>query len=318
LRKCRAALAIAVGLRFIGCVQFKDYYAILGVPKTASQDDIRKAFRKLARQYHPDVAKDKKAAEAKFKEINEANEVLSDAEKRQRYDTLGSDWDKRGVPPQGARGGAGGGFQGGAGFSDFFEAFFGGANAGRGQARNPFSGFGRTAPRRRGEDLEYELPVTVEEALKGGKKSFSIPRDGRSETITVTVPVGVRAGQRIRLSGQGGQGVGGAEAGDLYLLVAISPHPDYRVDGADLVREIALTAAQAVLGGEVEVATPDGTVKLKIPAGTQPRQKFRLKGRGLPSGAAGARGDFFAEAKVVIPTTLTAEQRKHWEALAKL
>ena len=300
-------------MRLIIGVQFKDYYAILGVSKTATQDEIRKAFRKLARVHHPDVAKDKKAAETKFKEINEANEVLSDPEKRQRYDSLGADWDKGGgVPPHGG----GGGFQSGAGFSDFFEAFFGGVPGGRGRGANPFSGFGRTAPKRRGDDLEYELPVSVEEALHGGKKSFSIPRDGRSETITVNVPRGVRAGQRIRLSGQGGAGIGGGESGDLFLLVAIAPHPDYRVEGADLIREIPVTASAAVLGGDLEVNTPDGSVKLKIPAGTQPRQKFRIKGRGLPSGSDGARGDFFAEARVVIPTTLTAEQRRLWEALA--
>ncbi len=301
-------------LRFIGAVQFKDYYATLGVPKSAPQEDIRKAFRKLARQFHPDVAKDKKAAESKFKEINEANEVLSDPVKRQRYDTLGPDWDKAG---QGGprHGGGGAGHHGGAGFSDFFEAFFGGAGQPQ-QGRNPFSGFGRQAPKRRGEDLEYELPVSVEEALSGGKKSFSIPREGRAETITVSVPKGVRAGQRIRLSGQGGAGMG-ADAGDLYLLIAIAPHAEYRVEGADLIHEIPVTISVAVLGGEVEVVTPDGSVKLKIPPGTQPRQKFRLKGRGLPSGSAGGRGDFFAEARVVIPATLTAEQRRLWEALAK-
>lgn len=315
----RATLAERAGIRLNGRVQFKDYYATLGVPKSASQDDVRKAFRKLARQFHPDVAKDKKVAEAKFKEINEANEVLSDPVKRQQYDTLGADWDKPGRGPQ-QRPGQGGGFQGGAGFSDFFEAFFGGAQASAGRGRaggNPFSGFGRQAPKRRGDDLEYELPVSVEEALNGGKKSFSIPRDGRSETITVTIPKGVRAGQRIRLSGQGGAGIG-TEAGDLYLLIAIAPDAGYRIDGVDLIREIPVPLSSAVLGGEIEVLTPDGAVKLKIPAGTQPRQKFRLKGRGLPSGAAGLRGDFFAEAKVVIPTQLTAEQRKLWESLAVL
>lgn len=295
-------------------MQFKDYYAILGVPKTASQDDIRKAFRKLARQHHPDVAKDKKSAEAKFKEINEANEVLSDPEKRQRYDSLGSDWDKAprggGVPPQWQR--TGGGMSGG-GFSDFFEAFFGGGGGG-----NPFGGFARSGSvKRRGEDLEYELPVSVEDALRGGKTAFSISRGNRSETITVTIPKGVRTGQRIRLAGQGGPGAGGAEAGDLFLLVAIAPHRDYRVEGADLIREIPVTVTAAVLGGEIEVETPDGTVKLKIPAGTQPRQKFRLKGRGLPSGPGGVRGDFFAEARVVIPTVLTAEQKALWESLAR-
>ncbi len=306
------ALAVRKKIRFIGDVQFKDYYAILGVPKTASQDDIRKAFRKLARQFHPDVAKDKKAAEAKFKEINEANEVLSDPDKRQRYDNLGPDWENGG----GRRGPGPGteGFQGGAGFSDFFEAFFGGGGQ-QARGRNPFGGMGRQPQKRRGQDLEYELPVTIEESLKGGKKSFTIPRNGRNETITVTIPVNVRAGQRIRLAGQGGEGIG-AEAGDLFLLINIAPHPDYRMEGSDLIREVPVTLTSAVLGGEVEVGTPDGSIKLKIPAGTQPRQKFRLKGRGLPSGAAGARGDFFAEARIVIPNILTAEQRKLWEELA--
>jgi curved DNA-binding protein len=298
---------------FIGAVQFKDYYAILGVPKTAAPDDIRKAFRKLARQHHPDVAKDKKAAEAKFKEINEANEVLSDPGKRRRYDELGSDWDKS--PRQAASGnweemfGRGGGFGGGGsdangGFSDFFEMFF-----------------GRSGKKRRGaekgEDVEFEIAVSIEDALHGGKRAFSIDRGGRTETITVTIPKGVRSGQRIRLSGQGGAGIGGAESGDLYLRVKLAPHGDYRVDGNDLIRQFPLPLATAVLGGETEVGTPDGTVKLKVPAGTQPGQKFRLKGRGLPSGPQ-ARGDFYAEAKVTVPTTLTEKERALWEELSSL
>ena len=300
-------------------MQFKDYYATLGVPKTASQDEIRKAFRKLARQHHPDVAKDKKAAETKFKEINEANEVLGDPQKRAKYDELGSDWNQPSRQQQ-ARSweemfgqGGGGGFDfgggrqnGGGGFSDFFEAFFGGRTAGGGGRR-------RTEARK-GEDVEFELPVTIEEILHGGKKAFAVERGGKRETITVSVPKGVRAGQRIRLAGQGEAGAGGS--GDLYLRVSIQGHPEYRVEGSDLIRSVPVSVVSAVLGGEVEVPTPDGTVKLKVPAGTQPGQKFRIKGRGLPSGP-DLRGDFYAEAKVTIPTQLTEKERAGWENLAK-
>lgn len=299
-------------------MQFKDYYAILGVPKTASQDEIRKAFRKLARQHHPDMAKekDKKAAEAKFKDLNEANEVLSDPEKRKRYDELGADWDK--VPQHRGGGGTGGaegwenifrrssgGFGGEEemGGNDFFEMFFGRRGKQKKRAQ-------------KGEDAEFEISVSIHDALDGGKQAFSIDRGGRTETITVTIPKGVRSGQRIRLAGQGAPGTGGAAAGDLYLRVNIVGGENYRIDGYDLIRAFTLPVTTAVLGGDAEVITPDGTVKLKVPAGTQPGQKFRLKGRGLPSGP-DTRGDFFAEAKVAIPTSLTATERKLWEQLAE-
>jgi curved DNA-binding protein len=292
-------------------VQFKDYYSVLGVPKTATQDEIRKAFRKLARQHHPDVAKDKKTAESKFKEINEANEVLSDPEKRKRYDELGADWNSPGRqgPPPGWQQGGGMDFGGGGGsFSDFFETFFRG---GGGKKRK--SGFGSFA--QRGNDVELELPVHIEEALQGGRKAFNLDRSGRAETVTVNIPRGVRAGQKIRLAGGGADGIGGGERGDLYLVVKLAPHVDYRADGFDLIRAVPVPVWAAVLGGDVEVPTPDGTVKMKIPAGTQPGQKFRLKGRGLPSGK-DTRGDFFAEAKVLLPTSLGEKERALWEQLA--
>ena len=295
-------------VRFYRRVQFKDYYAVLGVPKTATQDEIRKAFRKLARQHHPDVAKDKKTAETKFKELNEANEVLSDPEKRKRYDDLGADWDsprRQGPQPGGMDFGDGGG----GAFSDFFEAFFGGG----GGAKKRKPGFGAFA--QRGGDVELELAVMIEEALHGGRKALVLDRAGREETVTVNIPRGVRAGQKIRLAGQGGDGIGGGERGDLYLRVKIAPHLDYRTDGFDLIRAVPVPVWSAVLGGEVEVPTPDGAVKMKIPAGTQPGQKFRLKGRGLPSGK-DTRGDFFAEAKVLLPTSLGEKERALWEQLA--
>lgn len=307
-------------------VQYKDYYATLGVAKNATHDEIRKAFRKLARQYHPDVAKDKKTAEAKFKEINEAYEVLSDADKRQKYDTLGADWDRQPPPHHGAgrRGpGAdpygGGGFSfGGTGFSDFFEQFFGAGQAGAGRRKGGFTGFPGAAEEDRGGDVEADLLVTIEEALHGAKKAISFRRDGRSavQTFEVRIPKGVREGQRIRLAGQG-EGAGGHGAGDLYLRVRFERHPDYEVDGSDLVYELTVPVAKVVLGSEVEVPTPDGSVRLKIPTGSQPGRKFRLKGRGLPT-KSGERGDFFVKLEVLLPSRLEPEERELWEHLEKL
>jgi curved DNA-binding protein len=314
-------------------VQYKDYYATLGVAKNATKDDIRKAFRKLARQYHPDVAKDKKTAESKFKEINEAYEVLSDPEKRQKYDTLGADWDRVGQQPPPGWGGAGrrpggpnpfggpqgGGFSfGGTGFSDFFEQFFGGAQGGAGRRAGGFSGFPGAAEEERGSDIEADLLVTIEEALHGAKKAISFRRDGRSavQTFEVRIPKGVREGQKIRLAGQG-EGAGAHGAGDLYLVVRFERHPDYEIDGSDLIYELDVPVARVVLGTEVEVPTPDGSVRLKIPAGTQPGRKFRLKGRGLPT-KGGERGDFFVKLEVALPETVPAEERELWEKLAAL
>src|SRR5258708_3672274 len=226
-------------------VQYKDYYATLGVAKTASQDEIRKAFRKLARQYHPDVAKEKKTAEAKFKEINEAYEVLGDAEKRRRYDELGADWEHgRPQPPPGwGRGGGrhggfadGGGFSG-TGFSDFFEQFFGGSTFGGG--REGFPGYGGQQAAR-GNDIEADLLVTIEEALHGAKKKISFRRDSHShvETYEVRIPKGVREGQKIRLAGQGESAGRRGQAGDLYLIVRFEKHPDYTIDGSDLIYDL--------------------------------------------------------------------------------
>lgn len=309
-------------------MQYKDYYETLGVGKSASQDEIRKAFRKLARQHHPDVAKDKKAAEAKFKEINEAYEVLGDPEKRKKYDTLGADWERAGTaqPPPGwgsGMGGMGGGFGqrgaggsfGGTGFSDFFEQFFGGRAA---RGRGGFSGFGGVEEPLRGDDVEADLLVTLEEALHGAKKKISFRREGspRVETYEVRIPKGVREGQRIRLAGQGSAGAHGVPAGDLFLRVRLERHPDFHVEGADLAYDLEIPAWQAVLGVELEVPTPDGPVRLKVPPGSQPGRKFRLKGRGLPTGGTG-RGDFYVRLETTLPTTVTMEERELWERLAR-
>ena len=297
-------------------VQYKDYYATLGVPKSASHDEIRKAFRKLARVHHPDVAKDKKGAETKFKEINEAYEVLGDETKRQKYDTLGADWERGGARQQHGGGGFGdGGVSfGGTGFSDFFEQFFAG---GRGQARaNSFGGF---APQNvRGDDIEADLLVTIEEALHGAKKKISFRRSGSAgaESYEVRIPQGVRDGQKIRLAGQG-ESAGRGPAGDLYLRVRFAQHPDFRVEGSDLIHELELPPWKAVLGAEVAVPTPEGSVRVKIPAGSQPGKKLRLKGRGLPAGR-DARGDFYVQLAITLPRDVSDEERKVWEKLAAL
>ncbi len=311
-------------------MEFRDYYKTLGVAKTATADEIKKAFRKLARQHHPDLAKDKKAAEEKFKEINEAYEVLSDAEKRKKYDELGPNWQQAGAgfrPPPGwqqagggfgGMGGAGGyeeDFQfGGTGFSDFFEAFFG--RAARGGRRG--SAFHGEDMPLRGQDSEADIMVTLEEALHGSTRqiSFTRGRAGKVETYTVKIPKGVREGQRIRLAGIGGEGRGGGEAGDLYLRVRFERHPEFTVDGADVIHEVELPVTQAVLGCEVMIPTLDGRAKLKVPAGTQNGRKFRIPGKGLPQ-RGGTRGDFYAVIDVQLPGTLNAAQRAAWEAVAR-
>ena len=315
-------------------VQFRDYYETLGVPKTATEDEIRTAFRKLARKHHPDVAKDKKAAEEKFKEINEAYEVLSDAEKRKKYDQLGAGWNQPGgfqPPPGWEAQQPGGGFQqwqwgggenggvefefGGTGFSDFFEAFFGG-----GRGRSAFGGFGgRQATAERGADVEADIMVTLEEALHGSTRTVSLRRAGSNkvENYQVKIPRGVHEGQRIRLAGQGEAGVRGGKSGDLFLRVRLAKHPDFSVERRDLVHEVKIEPWQAVLGSELLVPTLEGNVRLKIPPGTQSGQRFRLRGRGLPS-TSGTRGNLYVDVQINVPKKLTEREREVWRELAKL
>ncbi|HWL53545.1 MAG TPA: J domain-containing protein [Chthoniobacteraceae bacterium] len=310
-------------------MQFKDYYKTLGVSKTASQSDIKSAFRKLARKYHPDMVKpaEREAAERRFKEINEAYEVLNDPEKRQKYDTLGSDWDRPQPPPGqgggfrrgGMRGQPGGGYTdfnvGGTGFSDFFEAFFGAGGGGR--QSNPFGGFGGgSAAPTRGADVEADLMVPLGEALRGARRKISLQRGGGEvQSYEIKIPAGVREGQRIRLGGQGEPAPSGGKPGDLFLIVRLAPPPDFRVDGSDLIHELEVPPWQAVLGGEIAVRTLDGTVKLKIPAGSQPGQRFRLRDRGMPKGG-GERGHLYVELGIAIPKQLSPKARELWEALA--
>jgi curved DNA-binding protein len=310
-------------------VEFKDYYDVLGVARTASDEEIKKAFRSLARKYHPDVAKDKTSAENRFKEINEANEVLSDPDKRRKYDELGANWSK----PEWQSAQQTGGFRrraeegsefhfDGTGFSDFFEQFFG--SRGR-----PSSGFGR-APEfgsgsspfpQPGQDIEGDILVTLDEIFHGSTRTIRLERtDSRTgqstmQTLRVKIPPGVREAQLIRLTGIGQEGIGGGDSGNLYLRVKLAKHPEFRVRGADLYHDLELSPFEAVLGAAVYLPTPDGMVSLKIPAGTTTGRQFRLRGKGLPTGE-GTRGDLYAVVSIQVPSQVSPDEKSLWEQLA--
>ena len=291
-------------------VKFRDYYEVLGVPRTATADEIKRAYRQLARKYHPDLkpASERAGAAELFKEINEANEVLSDPDKRAKYDALGPNW-KSGMdftPPSGA---ATNGANVSASWedigdvSDFFASLFGrsAGRSGRGQTRIVFPG----------SDVEAELSVTLEELLRGGRRRLQLP-GGR--TLEVEIPRGVRDGTVLRLAGQGERGSEGAPPGDLFLHVRLVPHARFRVVGDDLETDLSLWPWQAVLGAEVRVETLDGPVTLTIPPGTQNGRRLRLRGRGLPRGD-GQRGDLYAVVRITIPERPTAAERAAYEAL---
>lgn len=318
-------------------VTFKDYYSTLGVPRTASLDEIKKAHRKLARQHHPDRNPGDKEAEARFKEIQEAYDVLSDPAKRERYDRLGADWQEG----AGFRPGRDGGFrddEGGFGgeqhgeFSDFFESLFGGGRRG-------FRG-GATF-RVRGRDLEVEAPISLEEAHRGTTRTLSLTstepcpecggtgeRDDKvcdachgagarpaRKSIEVTIPAGVRDGTVLRLSGQGEPGRGGGPAGDLLVRVHLNPHPRFTLVGEDLLLELPVAPWEPVLGASVPVETLDGTVQLTIPAGSQGGQRLRLRGQGLAR-RDGGRGDLYVRLEVKVPTRPTPQEKELFERLA--
>ena len=296
-------------------VAFRDYYETLGIARDASPEDIRRAYRELAREYHPDVNK-QAGAEDRFKEISEAYEVLRDPEKRERYDRLGADW-KAGDDVSGAGGFADFAQRGGSGdvrvefgsgdFSDFFESIFGGrAQSSRGVR---FDGFPQ-----RGSDQGVLLELSLEEAAAGGRRHLSLA-DGRQ--YDVNIPRGVRDGQRIRLAGEGSKGAAGGPSGDLFLRARIRPDPRFRLEGRDLYVDLALAPWEAALGASVKVPTLDGNARLSVPHGSSSGRKLRLRGKGMP-GPRGGHGDLYAVVRIEVPKQLTAEERELFERLASV
>jgi curved DNA-binding protein len=314
-----------------------DYYQDLGVSRDADQSEIQRAYRRLARTYHPDVNKDP-GAEDRFKRTAEAYDVLSDPETRKRYDAFGADFRRvpEDVDPEswaraqrgrrsraGAGRGAGGTSEGFQSYQDFQDAdvnledlfgdlFGGGGLGGLGGARR-----GRSRGPLPGADQEAELELTIEEAYRGGRRSITLAGPDGSRNYEVNIPPGVTEGQRIRLSGQGGRGSDGARAGDLYLVVRIAPHPRYRVEGRDLHILLPLTPWEAALGASVPVETPDGEAKVTVPPGTSSGRRLRLRGRGLPA-PRGKPGDLIAEARVMVQRRLGDEEHRLYERLGEV
>lgn len=323
-------------------VQFRDYYEVLGVNRAASHDEIRKSYRKLARKYHPDVAEDKVLGEEKFKELNEAYEVLSDTEKRKKYDALGENWEHMGdftPPPGGSRAygfhdagdGTGQEFHfEGTGFSDFFENLFGKRAHGFSEfSGGSGSGGGGTGARQRshqmrGGDIEADFLVKLEETMTGSERSLVMQKAGagagrpdEAKTVKIRVPKGITEGQLIRCAGLGQPGFNGGEPGDLFLRVRLERHPEFRVKGSDLYHDLSLAPWEAVLGTTVSIKTLHGPVKIKIPEGTEGGTEFRLKARGLPSGESEAFGDLYAVVNIAVPGSVTDEERALWKELAE-
>jgi len=293
-------------------MDYKDYYKILGVPKAASEADIKRAYRKLARDHHPDRRPGDKKAEERFKEINEAYEVLGDAEKRRKYDQLGSryqEWQRMGGDPRGFNWGQGNvrvedlnDLFGGE-FSDFFTSIFGG-DAARGRRANM-----------RGRDVEHNVDISLEEAFHGATLTFQ--KNGKD--LEVKIPPGVKTGSRVRVAGEGGAGAGSGPKGDLYLVVNVRPHPRLKRDGDDLSLEAPIDLYTAVLGGEASVETIDGALSLKIPPETQDGRTFKLRGQGMPRlRDPKDRGDLFVKVHVRIPQHLSPEEKKLFSELARL
>ncbi|MDT7712009.1 MAG: curved DNA-binding protein [Pseudonocardiales bacterium] len=304
----------------------RDYYDALGVSRTASTEELQRAYRKLARQYHPDVNRDP-GAEERFKEISEAYSVLSDPDTRKRYDRFGPDF--RQIPegsetyagtgrtgrqssPRGSPFGGGsrvwvdseGGERFGTGdidFDDLFSGLFGSRGA-----AGPIPG----------ADQEAELELSVEEAYSGGRRRITLSGAGEPASFEVTIPAGVTDGQRIRVSGAGGQGSGGSTAGDLYLVVRIAPHPRYRVNGRDISVDLLLAPWEGALGATVSVVTPGGEAKVRVPPGSSTGRRLRLRGEGMPN-PRGTPGDLYAEVKIMVPRKLTPRERELFESLRR-
>ena len=308
-------------------VAYKDYYEILGVSKNASEQEIKSAYRKLAKKYHPDVNKTP-GAEQKYKDVNEAYEVLHDPEKRQKYDTLGPDWERaQQFGGQGFPGGFPGGgvhmdFGGsGSGFSDFFETIFGQMGAqGGGRGFNASDIFGRAANRAsRGADSEVRVSLSLADVMAAPlKRQMTLSGANGPHTIDVNLPRGIREGSRLKLAGQGAPGRNGGPNGDLYVVVHIDVGPRFVLDGYDLTTTIAVPAWDAALGGTASVTTPEDSVKVKIPAGAQNGTKLRLHGKGLPMRQAGLRGDLYARIELTAPKAMSSRERELWQQIKAL
>jgi curved DNA-binding protein len=311
-------------------MEYKDYYKVLGVEKNASEKDIKRAFRRLARKHHPDVNPEDPRAEERFKEVNEANEVLSDPDKRQKYDQLGADWQRwqgRGGQPgdfdwgQWTGGAPGGGvhvrygtpedlqdlFGGSSPFSDFFSQVFGGMRGNPGAG-----GFQYRVPPQRGQDYEQPVEITLQEAFHG--TSRMLEKDG--QRLEIKIPPGAKTGTRVRMTGQGGAGGAGGPAGDLYLRVTVLPDPSFERKGDDLHVIIPVDLYTLVLGGELEVPSMTGNVVLTIPPETQNGRTFRLRGKGMPRlRQKGQHGELYAKIEVRLPKRLTKRQKELFEEL---
>jgi curved DNA-binding protein len=304
-----------------------DYYEVLGIKKDGSAQDIKKAYRKLAMKYHPDRNKGDKEAEEKFKKISEAYAVLSDPEKRKQYDMFGESgfqqrysqedifrgFDLGDILKEFGLGGLGGNFRTSGGQGSPFETFFfqgGGPGAGRTSHHSAQQSV-------KGSDLTYELAVTLNEVLNGSEKTISLRRESKTENVSVKIPKGIKAGQKLRLAGKGSPSPYGGPSGDLFLIIKEQPHPDFTRDGNNLIIENHIPFSKACLGSDISVKSLEGKeLKVKIPAGIQPLAKLRLKGHGLPAGKTGGRGDIFVKIAVDIPKNLTDEQKKLIKELA--
>ncbi|MBQ7608239.1 MAG: J domain-containing protein [Desulfovibrionaceae bacterium] len=298
---------------------YKDYYKLLGVDRKATDEEITRAFKKLARKYHPDLNPNNKKAEENFKEVNEAYEVLKDPQKRKLYDQLGPNW-QHGQAFQGEPGfeGAHFTFNGrsfdGSGFSDFFETLFGGGGHGGSPfGPDPFAGFSQKS--RRGRDIESELFLSLEDVVTGGSRQVTVSTSMGPKSLSITIPKGIAEGKKLRLSGQGEPSTSGI-AGDLFLTVRYKPHERFRVDGENLVCDVHLAPWEALFGCRVAVPTLEGSVELSIPPGTSSGKKFRLRGKGL--GSPRSRGDILVQVMIRVPQAVSGEEEALWRKLAEV
>jgi len=312
-------------------VDYKDYYNVLGISKGATADEIKKAYRKLARKYHPDANLDNPSAEEKFKEIGEAYEVLKDPHKRQKYDQLGANWkqyENAGRPGGGQSysydfsGGRGFNFENmGGGFSDFFEMFFG-SSANQGSSPgfdfgNNFGGGGARTSSRKGQDLQSTLEINLREAYAGTQRSIRLQKENKTRTVNIKIPKGIKNGGKIRLAGEGGPGLGGGPGGDLYLTINVAAHNVFERKGSDLHIEVPVTIKEAYYGGKINIPTFDGKVDMKLPKKTQSGKIFRLKGKGMPVVKGGSNGNLYVKTRIVFPEKMSAKQKKQFEGFLK-